>query len=263
MASVVKRHSRACPKLRGSRCRCEPSWRVRWSAGGRGATFHSRTFVTSDEALQFEATLTQATVVDPRGGRRRFREIAETWRDLQPHKAESSRRRDESLLDLHILPVFGAKQIGHVRPSDIERWVSHLERAPDTVTKALRIVRSVFEIARKDGLIPANPAADVKPPKPRRTSLARALDDAEVEALIRASDEVDPATAPIVWVMARCGLRIGEALALQRHDLDLDTGMLRCRALPGAPRRRTSFEVQAAGGVADYPAPCRCRCTVA
>ena len=27
--------------------------------------------------------------------------------------------------------------------------------------------------------------------------------------------------------MARCGLRIGEALALQRHDLDLDTGLLR------------------------------------
>jgi integrase len=34
-------------------------------------------------------------------------------------------------------------------------------------------------------------------------------------------------SAPIVWLMARCGLRIGEALALQRHDLDLDAGTLR------------------------------------
>jgi integrase len=149
------------------------------------------------------------------------------WRDLQPLKAESTRRRDESLLDLHILPVFGGRRIGNIRPSDVERWVNRLERAPDTVTKALRILRSVFEIAVKDGLIPSNPAVDVKPPKGRRASLARALTDVEVEALIRASDEVDPVSAPIVWLMARCGLRIGEALASRRNDLDLDAGTLR------------------------------------
>ena len=95
------------------------------------------------------------------------------------------------------------------------------------MTKALRILRAVFEIAVKDGLIPVNPAVDVRPPKGRRASVARALSDVEVEALIVASDQVDPVSAPIVWLMARCGLRIGEALGLQRSDLDLEVGTLR------------------------------------
>jgi hypothetical protein len=103
---------------------------------------HSQTFATRDEALQYEATLSQGVVVDPRGGLRLFGELAETWRDLQPQKAESTRRRDETLLDRHILPVFGKTRIGYIQPSDIERWVNHLDLAPDTATKALRILRT-------------------------------------------------------------------------------------------------------------------------
>jgi integrase len=82
-------------------------------------------------------------------------------------------------------------------------------------------------LARRDGLIPTYSAVDVKPPKARRNSPGRALTDDEIAALIGASDRVDPATAPIVWLMARCGLQIGEVLALQCHDLDLDAGTLR------------------------------------
>lgn len=65
------------------------------------------------------------------------------------------------------------------------------------------------------------------PPRARHTSPARALSDDEIGRLIDAADGVDPLLAPIVWLMARCGLRIGEALALQRQDLDLEAGMLR------------------------------------
>jgi hypothetical protein len=53
--------------------------------------------------------------------------------------------------------------------------VNHLDLVSDTATKALRILRTVFEIARRDGLIPVNPAVDVKPPKARLASPARAL----------------------------------------------------------------------------------------
>ena len=145
---------------------------------------HSHTFATRDEALQYEATLSQGTVVDPGGGLRLFGEMAETWRDLQPQKAESTRRRDETLLDRHILPVFGKTRIEYSQPSDVQRWVNHLDLAPDAATKALRILRSVLEIARRDGLIPTNPAVDVKPPKARRSSPGRALTDTELAALI-------------------------------------------------------------------------------
>jgi integrase len=105
--------------------------------------------------------------------------------------------------------------------------VNRLDLAPDTAGKALRILWSVLEVARRDSLIPSNPAADVTRPRARRTSPARALSDDEIGRLIEAADDVDPLLAPIVWLMARCGLRIGEALALQRQDLDLDAGMLR------------------------------------
>ncbi len=44
-----------------------------------------------------------------------------------------------------------------------------------------------------------------------------------MKAIIGAAEDVDERTAVIIHLMARCGLRIGEALALRRQDVNLDT----------------------------------------
>lgn len=102
-------------------------------------------------------------------------------------------------------------------------------RADSTRTKALQILRSVLDLARRDRALAVNRAADVKPPgtEPERTG--RALSDDEVSALLDTAELVDESTAGVVWLMARAGLRIGEALGHQRSDIDLAAGMLHVR----------------------------------
>lgn len=54
----------------------------------------------------------------------------------------------------------------------------------------------------------------------------KAITDDQIQALIRAAEEVDERTAVLVHLMTRAGLRIGEALALRRRDVDLDNATI-------------------------------------
>jgi integrase len=58
---------------------------------------------------------------------------------------------------------------------------------------------------------------------------ARALSDDEAHLVLQAAEAIDPKYAIVVHLMLRCGLRIGEALALRRQDLDLESGTISVR----------------------------------
>lgn len=50
--------------------------------------------------------------------------------------------------------------------------------------------------------------------------------DEELSAVLEAAEAVDSRTAAMVWLMARSGLRIGEAMAVQRSDVDFTAGTI-------------------------------------
>ena len=67
-----------------------------------------------------------------------------------------------------------------------------------------------------------------------------ALTTAEIEALLRACSRRAPTgvrNAALIAVLWRCGLRLGEALALRPHDIDLDNGTLTVQHGKGGKRR--------------------------
>jgi integrase len=151
-----------------------------------------------------------------------FTVIVDRWLATRTDKARSTRDRDSSYLRSLILPTFGNRAIKSIRPSEVETWIASLDKAPNTNGRALQILRNALDLARRDRLIPSNPASDVKSPpmKPLRTG--RALSDVEMKAIIAAAEEADERSAVIIHLMARCGLRIGEALALRRQGVDLE-----------------------------------------
>jgi integrase len=155
-----------------------------------------------------------------------FTVIVDRWLATRTDKARSTRDRDSSYLRSLILPTFGNRAIKSIRPSDVEAWIASMDKAPNTNGRALQILRNAFDLARRDRLIPSNPASDVKSPpmKPLRTG--RALSDVEMKAIIAAAEEADERSAVIIHLMARCGLRIGEALALRRQNVDLEDKMI-------------------------------------
>ena len=110
--------------------------------------------------------------------------------------------------------------------SDIELWVAGLGRADSTRAKALQILTGVLEMARRDRAIVTNPAVDVKSPGTEPERIGKVLTDTEIAAVIAAAEEVDESLAGVVWLMARAGLRVGEALAIHRSDIDFAAGTI-------------------------------------
>jgi integrase len=203
-------------------------WNVRYrdpSGKQRSKTF-KRQVDAKAFMLDIETDKRRGTYVDPQAGETPFGIYAQRWQAARVDKAPATRNRDASYLRSLILPTFTNRPVGSIRTSEIETWLATLDKADTTRTKALQIVRSVLDVARRDRAITSSPAADVKAPgtEPERTG--RALSDGEVAAILDAAERFDEATAPIVWLMARAGLRIGEALAIHRAGIDTAAGMV-------------------------------------
>jgi integrase len=185
-----------------------------------------KTFQRKVDAEHFrnavEASKDQGTYIDARAGKTTLSVMVDRWLATRIDKARSTQDRDRSYLRSLILPTFGERSIKSIAPSEIEAWLASMRKAPNTRGRALQILRSVLDLARRDQLIASNPAADVKPPQMKPLRTGRALADDETNAIISAAEEVDERTAVVVHLMARCGLRVGEALALRRRDVDLD-----------------------------------------
>lgn len=113
----------------------------------------------------------------------------------------------------------GALPVGQLRQTDVKRWQAALARAnlsPSRRLQALRVLSMICDDAVDDLLLPANPCRRV----PRPSSGTREptiLTPEQVAAIARSADAV---TALMVLVMAYCGLRVGEVLALRRRSLD-------------------------------------------
>ena len=134
--------------------------------------------------------------------------------------------RYRQLAERQIYPHLGRHEMQKLRPAHIQEWHGELLKTlhPRTVGHAHRLAHKAYERARAGGLVHSNPLSAVKAPK---------VPDVEVEALT--ADQIPAvlvaidghALAPIVTVALGTGLRLGELLALQWGDVDLDGGTLR------------------------------------
>lgn len=205
-------------------------WQVRYrDPDGRQ---RSKNFARRKEAEAFldavRTDLRRGEYVYPFAGRQTFASYAATWKTLRENSdlKPSTLERDRDYLNLMLL-TFGKRQVKTIKPTEIEVWLSTLECASSTRAKALQKLRGILELARKDGAFKVNPASDVKPPKIVYDRVGRALTDDELHAIIEAAEVVNEDQALIVWLMVRCGMRIGEATAIKRSDIDFDEGTIR------------------------------------
>lgn len=92
--------------------------------------------------------------------------------------------------------------------------------SPATVTRRLSGVASFFRYANAAGTIEDNPAEAVARPDPESPGRAK-LDDAELESLVNAAEELGPKTASLVNLLALDGLKLGEVLAIDVPSIRL------------------------------------------
>lgn len=207
-------------------------FRARYLVGPNKWRTAPTTFATRGEADAWlnreRVRLEQEAAGSPKSVRRerppRLREYAATWiadRSLRP----STRRTYEGYLRLHVTATaLGARRLDEITPADVRAW--HADLGSDHPTgraRAYAFVKAVLKTAVDDDLIPANPCRIVGAGQSRPTTEVEVLTPEQVDAL---AAQLDSTSALAVLLGAYGQLRIGEALALRRRDVDLERGGL-------------------------------------
>jgi integrase len=181
-----------------------------------------------------------------------FHEFASEW--LEARRPELKERTFEDYrwaLTHHLLPHFAAHRLSQITKAEVDRYRTlkvreraALERANEearkrgepagdrglsanTINKTLTRLSQILDLAVDHDLIPANPAAGrrrrLKPTRPRRGWV-------EPEQWPSLLDAAEPLLArrgrPLLATLGGTGLRIEEALTLERRHVNLARGTL-------------------------------------
>jgi integrase len=161
-------------------------------------------------------SITDGSFIDRKDGRITFGEFARQWIDAQPHRATTA-ASVESIYRKHIEPTFSDRQIGSIRTSEVQGWVSGLDLAPSTVSVVYGKLAAIFRTAVDDRIIPASPCSRrVRLPRPDGAEVVPMTPD-QVRAMI---DAVGERYKALIVLLVGSGVRPGEALGLTLDRVD-------------------------------------------
>ncbi len=133
------------------------------------------------------------------------------------------------------------KPVGSASPDDLQTYLAGLRAdglAPATISRRISAARSFFAHQVLLGARQDNPAAELEPPR-RRPRLPRTLSPGEAERLVEAAAGTTPRAlrdTALVELLYGAGLRVSEAVGLERAGVDLDERIVRCTGKGGKER---------------------------
>ncbi len=219
MAYIAKREDRPLP------------WYVYWRDPATRKQL-AKAFPTKKEADSFRdrvsTDLRQGTYVDVRPIP--FSEWANGWLERKrPTVSPNAHGVHRWAVEGHLVPAFGGMPIQNLRADQIEQWQAGLlgqgDLSPRSVQMIRQVLANILKDARKKGYLAANPmeAVDsVSVPK-------RELHFLSIEQIADLCKAAGPMYGTLFALQALCGLRAGEALALQWQDVNLKAGYLTVR----------------------------------
>ena len=153
----------------------------------------------------------------------------------------SPRTVDAYRRDLAALGAFLGGPVSLARFDDLERYLAHLRAdglSPATLARRTASARAFFRHLQLIGVRADNPAAELALPRRVRT-LPRTLSAGEAERLIEAASGVTPRALrdrALVELLYGAGLRVSEAMALEKGGVDLDGRLVRVVGKGGKER---------------------------
>lgn len=159
-----------------------------------------------------------------------------------------------SRLEGHLLEQ--EKDFGSATRNDLRAFLFAVGRgrAPSTLARHVSAIKTFYKWALRRGHVEADPADGLRPPKVGRR-LPRFL---SVEEASKVCDQGAPASEQslrdraVVELLYSSGLRVSEAAALDRGDVDFDGGIVRVRQGKGGKERHVPLGVPALQALRDY-----------
>lgn len=238
-------------------------YRARYMVDGRWVNAPT-TFPTKADAGIFldsvRTDMVRGAWKAPRKARISVDAYGRKWIEQRQNLKATTRREYESCWRNHIGPFIGAHRLDEVTPDMVRDWHAQTQtrlkaeleakdaermsrekqaaagarkdRQPRqltrasvrdgsaTASRAYRLLHAVFVTAEEDDLVAANPCR-IRGASARKAAERPVLSIPEVLAL---AEEVPDRYEALVHLLVWSGLRVGEAAALQRRDLDLTPG---------------------------------------
>ena len=142
-----------------------------------------------------------------------------------PFSQPSTQNCYRSILNKHILPAFGNRNMRAIKPIELQRYVNSFSGASKTqINMIVSTLQNIFESALQDRIIASNPAAGLRKPEYKAAQEKRSLTDEEkvrVEALFATHEH-----GLYIATMYYTGMRPGEVRGLKWGDIDWEKNLI-------------------------------------
>jgi integrase len=222
-----------------------------------------KSFLTLKDAKKYQTKVQADTysglIIDPSGGERLFEPFANEWLETRLVKgvplSPSTKSGYVKLLRRNIYPTFDKTRLRQITPEKVRRWHDTIvaTKGADQAAKSYRLLRAILNTALADELIARNPClikgagleADRDRPMPPG------------ETVLQLADAITQRLRALVLLAGFIGLRSGELLGLQRHDVDLLHRTVRverqAQEIAGVGRILTTPKTEAGNRVRSLP----------
>ena len=148
--------------------------------------------------------------------------LFKAWADIaldtyKPNVSPRYMTQIRNRLDKHILPFIGQMPIGRIEPIECQRIMNSVSgMSHSMITKLAQELRFYFDTARKNNMIPKNPAEDLIRPT-GYSNKRRSLTPEERAAFLKVSAKYDRFI--LFELMLYCGCRPAEAAGVKYEDV--------------------------------------------
>ncbi|MGY1495902.1 tyrosine-type recombinase/integrase [Streptomyces sp. QTS52] len=257
------------PQSRWSKC--PHLYKIRYRSAA-GKQVQESGFATQDKAIgRLTQIYNEKKEAGPRAkskaervaayGAMRFEKYATEWKAAQRDLAPASVRHLDSLLQHHLFPALGSRRIDTFDHKVVEEFIQTLERRGvglATQSNAFDKLKAILLDAHRLGLFDESPLRGVKAPQynPKRA----VIPSPEQLRLIRTAG--DDVFALIVSLMSGCGLRNGEAAAVNLRNIVADDVYRITEQVNQTTGEYASLKHRKPNDYRDVPLPARVRETI-
>lgn len=156
-----------------------------------------------------------------------FGEYVTEWYEVRkkPFIAPKTQQCYRSVLNKHILPRFGDRNMRAIRPVDLQYFVNGFAGKSDTqITMVIATLQSIYKSALQDNIVAKDPTVTLRRPSAAKATEKRVLtadERSRVEALFTTHEY-----GLYLAVMYYTGMRPGEVRGLQWGDIDWDAELI-------------------------------------